>query len=204
MAVSQCSNDGVSKVELDRHAESPVVGSNAYVLERTGQTVSVSGFTDELGTTSLDVVHAAVVYDCDQTGHSYVLIIYNALHVPSMECSSIYPFIKRFTGIVVDECPKFLANIPSVAHHSIYFPDQDLRVSLALDGIVSYFPCRIPRGEELADHSLFLPLTPPLDKWDPHDVIYKRQEESMTDFRGDVKAVPKKKFLISLRWSRAL
>lgn len=142
---------------MDSHADSHVVGVNAYVLERTGRTVSVSGFTDELGTTLLNVVHATVVYDCDQAGHSYVLIMYNVLHVPPMECSLINPFMMRLAGIVVDECPKFFANIPSISHHSIYFPDHDLRIPLALDGFVSYFPCHMPRGEELTDHSLFLP-----------------------------------------------
>ena len=53
-----------SKIELDSHADSPVAGANARILERTGRTVSVRGFTDELGKPLLvDVVHAAVVYD---------------------------------------------------------------------------------------------------------------------------------------------
>ena len=153
--------NGVSKVELNSYADSPVVGANAHILERTGRTVSVCGFTDELGKSLLvEVVHAAVVFDCPTTGNSYVMFLNNALHVPSLECSLINPFIMRLAGIVVDECPKLLAEIPSIAHHSLYFPDQDLRIPLALDGIVSYFPCHMPRGEELTDPSNFLALSP--------------------------------------------
>ena len=85
--------DGASKMELDSHADSPVVGANARILERTGRTVSVCGFTDELGKPLLvDVVNAAVVFDCPTTGNSYVMVLNNALHVPSMDCSLINPF----------------------------------------------------------------------------------------------------------------
>ena len=52
-----------------------------------------------------------------------VMILYNALHVSSLDCSLINPFMIHLTGIVVDECPKFLADIPSIAHHSLYFLD---------------------------------------------------------------------------------
>ena len=126
------------------------------------------------------------------------------LHVPSLDCSLINPFIMRLAGIVVDECPKFLAEIPSIAHHSLYFPDQHLRIPLALDGIVSCFPCRIPRGEELTDPSTFLALSPSGEKWNPHDVTYKKQEESMTDFRGDIKPQSKRKFIVSQVVSRTM
>ena len=124
-----------SKIELDSHADSPVAGDNTRILERTGRTVSVSGFTDELGKPILvDVVYAALVYDCPTTGNSYVMILYNALDVSSLDCSLINPFMMRLAGIVVDKCPKFLADIPSIVHHSLYFPDQDLRIPLAFAG----------------------------------------------------------------------
>ena len=51
--------NGASKIELDSHAGSPVVGANVHILEWTGRTVSVCGFTDELGKPLLvEVVHA--------------------------------------------------------------------------------------------------------------------------------------------------
>ena len=85
-----------SKVELDSHADSPVVGDNAHILEYTGKKVSVVGFTDALGKSLLvDVVHAAVVYDCATTGQSFLIIIHNALHVKSMDVCLFNPFIMR-------------------------------------------------------------------------------------------------------------
>ncbi len=99
------------------------------------------GFTNALGNSLLvDVVQVPVVYDCDKTGQSFLMIIHNALHVKSMDVCLLNPFIMRLAGIQVDNCPKFLAMVPSVAHHSLYFPSEEIHITLALDGIVSYFP----------------------------------------------------------------
>ena len=100
--------NGASKIELDSHADLPVAGSNARILERTGRTVSVYGFTDELCKPLLvEVVHSAVVFDCPTTGNSYVMVLNNAPHVPSLDCSLINPFIMRLAGIVVYETQLF-------------------------------------------------------------------------------------------------
>ena len=106
------------------------------------------------------MVHAAVAYDCDISGKIYLVILHNALSVPSLQSCLINLFIMRLVGVQVDECPKFLAMVPSRAHHSLYFPDLEIRIPLALDGIVSYFPCRKPRGEEVSNPQIILHLTP--------------------------------------------
>ena len=131
------------------------------------------------------------------------MIIHNALHVKSMDVCLLNPFIMRLAGIHVDDSPKFLAMMPSVAHHSLYFPSENIRISLALNGIVSYFPCRKPRGEEISNPHLILHLTPRLDSWNPHDDAYQRQEEAMVDFSGDVKQPAPKKFIVSSFLSRS-
>ena len=62
-----------SKVELDSHAESCVVGRNAYIIEWIWKNISDQGFTDELRKSLLvGVVNVAVVYDCELTGESYL------------------------------------------------------------------------------------------------------------------------------------
>ena len=54
----------VIRLELDSHADSPLVGRGVHVLEYTGRMVTVSGFTDALGEPMLvDVVHAVITYD---------------------------------------------------------------------------------------------------------------------------------------------
>ena len=203
VAITNVNNYGTLKLELDSHADSPVVGNGAHVLEHTGKKVSVSGFTDELGKPMLvDVVHAVITYDCAQTGMSYPMLINNAILVPSVDCCLINPFMLRLAGVQVDECPKFLSPIPSVINHSLYFPSVDLRIPLMLDGIVSYLPCRTPTKDEYEDQGSFLQLTPLLDTWDPHLSAYGEQEVSMLDHEGNIKEPGKRKFIVSKVLSR--
>ena len=108
-------DNGTSAIELDSHADSPVVGMHASIIRMTGKQVKVSGFTDRLGSAiPVDVVDAAVVYDCEYTGKSYTMIIRNALYMKEMKVHLIPPFMMRLADIEVDECPKFLAKNPSI------------------------------------------------------------------------------------------
>ena len=133
------SNEGeneISAIELDSHADSPAVGKHAHILRRTGRRVKVSGFTDQLGDPiPVDVVDAAMVYDCEFSGNSYLMIIRNALYLKQMETALIPPFMMRVAGIEIDECPKFLAPKPSIKNYSIYFPDDSIRIAMKIFGI---------------------------------------------------------------------
>ena len=185
-------------VELDSHADSAVVGRTARILERTGRKASVTGFTDSLGKAlSVEIVHACVMYDCSQSGKSYLIVIRNALHVPEMEECLIHPIMMRLIGLEVDECPKFLSKSPSEINHSIYFPEQQLRIPLKLSGIISYIDCRKPSEEELYDNDRILDITPNVDRWDPRSMDLDTQEDSMIDFKGNIKVSRPRKFVIS-------
>ena len=195
-----------SSLELDSHADSPVVGKHAFILRHTGKQVRVSGFTDQLGSPLLvPVVDAALIYECNVTGEKYLIVIHNALYMKSMTSSLISPFILRLAGITVKECPKFLASTPTKEHHSLHFSEQDLRIPLQLEGIISYLPTRLPSQDEINDSTLpTLHFTPLFDEWDPHTSTYSEQELAMTNFRGDVKEPPARKFLISSIINRSL
>ena len=200
------SEDGDSSaIELDSHADSPVVGKNSFILRRTGKQVNVSGFTDRLGSAiPVDVVDAAVAYDCNYTGNTYIMIIRNALYLREMRVNLIPPFMMRLAEIDVDECPKFLARKPTINNHSIYFSKEDLRLPLQLYGIISYLPTRLPTEEDFDNAQLELELTPKVNEWNPHDYIYQEQEDSMLNFQGELKESPQRRFIISSVISRAL
>ena len=62
--------------ELDSHANMIVVGSQALVIQRTGQSAHVNAFYDEVqGMSEVPIVDAAVTYDCITTGKTYLLIV---------------------------------------------------------------------------------------------------------------------------------
>ena len=182
-------NTIVSATELDSHADSPVVGKYARIVEETGKYVNVSGFTKSLGKPlSASVVTAAVAYDCEISGDTYIMIIHNALHINEMEVNLIPPIMMRLAGIEVNECPKFLSGNPSEADHSAYFKEHDIRIPFSLEGIISYIPTRIPTQKEMKDHEgRYLPITPNTPEWNPHTDLYKDQEYAMTDYKGNVK-----------------
>jgi len=130
-------------IELDSHADSPLVGNGATIIEKTGRTVSVSGFTDRLGKAiRIQVANACYVYGDDKDGKVYIMMIRNALHILEMEACLIPPIMMQLAGLTVDECPKFLSASLSIANHSIYFNDEQIWIPLKLDGVISYIPCR--------------------------------------------------------------
>ena len=93
------------------------------ILEDTRRTAKVSGFTSELGKPiTVPIVTAAVAYDCEYSGMTYIMVIHNALYFKNMDVNLIPPFMMRLAGLEVNECPKFLAPNPTIENHSIYFP----------------------------------------------------------------------------------
>ena len=167
----------VTATELDSHADSPVVGKYARILEDTGRRATVTGFTSDLGKPmSVPVVNAAVAYDCELTGETHILVLCNALHFQRMENNLIPPFMMRLAGIEVDECPKFLSKQPTESNHSMFFPAEEIRIPFQLEGIISYVPTRCPTEDELTHREgEYLMLTPNVPTWDPHTELYKDQ-----------------------------
>ena len=73
-------------IELDSHADSPVVGRVSKIISRKGKSVFISGFIDKIGKPiKVPVVDASVVYTCNAMGKSFGMILRNSLHVPEMD-----------------------------------------------------------------------------------------------------------------------
>ena len=188
----------MSAIELDSHADSPVVGKHARIIRNTGNQVRVSGFSDEIGKPlDAEIVDAVLCYDCEYTGESYLLVIRNAIYMKRMAVNLIPPFMMRMAGLDINKCPKFLARSPTIEHHSIYFPEEDLRIPLKIQGIILYLPVRSPSNDEMDNIKMSLELTPQGTIWDPHDSSYQLQEESMMSFNGDIKESAPRNFIVS-------
>ena len=172
------------RTELDSHANMAVLGSNCFVFEKTGKTCNVSAFSPNLAPTTLQIVDAVIVYDCPYKLESYLLMIRNALLLPEAAHNLIPPFLLREAGLVVNETAKIHAiPSPSEEHHSIFFPENGLRIPLQLNGIFSYFLHRVPHVEEI-DHLQVLFLTPDSSSWDPHAPHYGIEESCLLDDNG--------------------
>ena len=53
-----------SRTELDSHANMPVIGRNAYILSKIGETVDVAPLTPDYKPISVELVDAALKYEC--------------------------------------------------------------------------------------------------------------------------------------------
>jgi hypothetical protein len=78
--------------DLDSHADTCVVGKNALIVHLLNKKVNVTGFDPSLGKVKdLDLVSAALAYDCPATGETVILIIHQAVHVPTMKNDLLCP-----------------------------------------------------------------------------------------------------------------
>ncbi len=173
-----------SRTELDSHANMPVVGRHALIISDTGRIADVNAFTPDYEPMQLSIVDAAIQYDCPYDRQSYILVIRNDLHVPSMENNLLPPFVMREAGIKVYDTPKTQVTEPTIEDHSITFPETGFRIPLSLWGMFSYFPTTKPTASLMMDTEEVYLLTP--SRWNPHDDSYATNEENMLDWEGNM------------------
>ena len=172
----------LSRTELYSLANMPVIGRNAYILSKIGETVDVAPFTPDYKPISVELVDAALKYECSYSGKVKILIIRRGLHVPSMTHNLIPPFMLREAGIHFNEVPKIHVTSPTEEHHAITFQETNFRIPFTLHGTFSYFPTSKPSTQELEDVYILTPTT-----WNPHSDAYVINEESMLDWEGNMK-----------------
>ena len=166
------------------------LGKHCTVLNYTGKTVKVNAFASEVGSlNNIPVVDAVVVYeDPYDNGTLYLLVVYNALYIPSMSHHLIPPFLLREAGLMVSDVPKIQSPNPTTSTHSIYDARTELRIHLQLNGIFSYFKCRAMAPDELQRWNEFpvVHATPNGQEWDPYNEVYAEEEASFLNYRGEL------------------
>ena len=140
--------------ELDSHADTCSFGHNAYIVHETGETITVSGFIDELGTVKqVPIVTAAVAYDDPATLQTYVLFFHQSLYFKGLHKHLQCPSQMRENQITVNEVPLLHLPFQDRTHssHSIISepPHQPLHIPLSLNGTTSYFITRMPTQAEI-------------------------------------------------------
>ena len=81
------------RTDLDLHTNMVVLGRNAFIFESTRKKYPVKPFSSELGITdNIPIVDGAIVYDFQCSKQAYILIICNALYIPTMQHNLIPPF----------------------------------------------------------------------------------------------------------------
>ena len=177
-----------SNCKLDSHADTCVLGKNAYIFLDHDQAVDIIGYDRSKGTTvkNMKTISGPLAYDNQATGKMTILAVHQAIHIPTMESNLLCPMQVRMNDVKVDETPKFLTKNPTDIMHAISSKDGDgikVTIPLSLRGVTSYFPTRKPTEGELNSCPQF-DLTYEAPIWDPHSEIFKQQEEALLDNRG--------------------
>ena len=105
-----------SRSELDSHVNMVVLGKHCFVFDAGihGKTCTVEPFNPSIGTAKkVPIVDAAIAYDCPYLHKTFLLIVRNALYIPSMLDHNLIipPFILREAGLEVKDTPRSISMI---------------------------------------------------------------------------------------------
>ncbi len=151
------------------------LGSTYHVIEYTGQVCEVHPYHPKYKPTlNVPVVKGVTAYDDEKSGKTYILCINQGLYFGNdMKHSLLNQNQMRPNGIIVDDCPVHLSPDKS-STHSIYFPDEDIRIPLQLNGCMSHFVTRLPTKQEM-NSCQWLVLTDDAE-WDPYSSKFNEDE----------------------------
>ena len=165
----------VTNAELDSHADTVVAGSTCRILELTDKLCDVYPYSNNYEPIqNVPVAKVATAYDHQATGETFILIFGQALFMgDSMEHTLICPNQARFNGVVIDDVPKHLSPNKS-STHSIFFPKENVRIPLQMNGVISCFQTPLPLEREIQD-CRWLVITNDLP-WEPLSTQFSEQE----------------------------
>eukprot|EP00978_Attheya_sp_CCMP212_P038406 scaffold190171_cov30-Attheya_sp.AAC.1 len=177
--------DQGGRTETDSHDDTSVVGKECLVFHDFERPVNVSGFDSSLGTVNdRSVVSAALAYDDATTGEVIIVVIHQAIYIPTMDHNLLCPIQLRMNEVMIDDCPKFLYLNPTDETHAIKVSgadsEDDYLIPLSLQGVTLFFPTRKPTMQEW-ENCRQIELTSESPEWDPHDSMYADQEDALLD-----------------------
>jgi hypothetical protein len=178
---------GLHATKLDSHANMEVAGSECTVIARSGCHATVTPFSSNLPTMDMvKIGDVAIAYDDPISLQMYLLVMRNALLIPTMDHNLIPPFLIRLAGLQVDRTPKHQLALPTIDNHAIYDLESGMRTHLKLNGIFSYFTTQTLTLDEIENWENFLIvfLTLDGDGWNLHTSHYAENEEAMLDTNG--------------------
>ncbi len=181
------SYDALGATELDSHANMAVAGRNCTITATSGHYANITPFSSNLPTMDMvKIGDAAIAYDNPILHVISLLVMPNALMIPTMDHNLIPPFLLRGAGLYVDKTPKHQVANPTVDNHVIVDSDTGMRIHLSLNVIFSSFPTCTLTLEEIEDWDTYLIvfITPDSIAWDPYTSHYAENEAAMLDSNG--------------------
>ena len=114
----------LSVTEMDIHVNMAVAGKSCTIIAKSGQYVNDTPFSADLPEMEkVEIGDVAIAYDDPISLVTYLLVMRNALLIPSMSHNLLPPFLIREASLFLDEIPKFQSTDLSLDNHTIY--DED-------------------------------------------------------------------------------
>ena len=114
-------------------------------MSKIGETVDVVPFTPDYKPIRVELVDAALKYECPYSGETKILIIRRGLYVSSMSNNLLPPFMLREAGITINEVPEI--HVSSLN----YVPRNQFSNSFVIVCTFSYFPTSKPSTKDLEE-----------------------------------------------------
>ena len=172
-----------STTELDSHADQCVIGSNALIVNEFDRPVHIRGFDPSSKVShNLCTVSAALLYTRTDIGEDVILMIHQAIYVPTMEHNLLCPMQLRINDVNVNDKPLFLTDNLAELDHALLDPSEDdpsdkLLIPLSIRNVSSIFSTQKPTMQQYEQLPHFV-LTSELPEYDPLDPTFSTQETS--------------------------
>ena len=172
-------------MELDSHADTCAVSEGTTIpIHDYNTPVRVHGYMGDVEHRTARTVNAIMAYDDPKDGQTFMLIVQQALLIPKLKQILLCPNQMRDHGLRVNDEPKFTLDNPQDHHHAITFHGQKrddgtpFRISMALDGVISYFLIRKPTIEEwdTSPPETHITITADSPEWIPLTDQFRMQE----------------------------
>ena len=179
-------------MELDSHADMAVIGKDCHIISHLKKYIEVSGYDPSMPSTERELVSACFAYDDPDNGQVKILVIHQALYVPTMNYSLIPPAQMRDNDVIVNECPKSMMDNPTANDHALILSEDidkvKYKIPLELRGTISCIPVRKPTEAELNDIDIRrYTLTAETPEWDPQADHHQAVEKALNYDSGKEK-----------------
>jgi hypothetical protein len=153
-------------MELDSHADTIVLGSNAVILQYTSRECDVSPYSDSYDPIqNVPIVKGATAVTNATTGETLILVFNEAIWMGNhLDHSLLNPNQLRHHGITVQDNPYANSSLHLASH------EEEFIMPLRADGSTIYFDSRTPTNHELA-HSPHITMSSHTE-WNPRDVQF--------------------------------
>jgi Reverse transcriptase (RNA-dependent DNA polymerase) len=174
-AANDRSTPTYGRMELDSHADTIVLGSNAIILRYTSRECDVAPYSDSYEPIrNVPIVTGATAITSATTGETIILVYHEAIWMGSqLDHSLLNPNQMRHHGIIVQDNPYADVGLQLTANA------DDFAIPLQSDGTVIYFNSRTPTAHELEScvHVTLSSAAP----WNPRDVQFPQAEHHVEE-----------------------